>query len=149
MANPNRSAEPHSESFKTSWAKAIAMNLNRYGAQHTLRAVNFICNAPQAQSVSLVGDFNHWNAGSHPMKQMPYRREFALALLLFLSMSTAFGAQAKSTFRSVATGEPVTKSLRSRLPIPSPSPPPSLAAMVTLTRSTRLATSAPPASVVA
>ena len=47
------------------------MNLNRYGAQQTLRAVNFICHAPQAQSVSLVGDFNHWNPAAHPMKQMP------------------------------------------------------------------------------
>jgi 1,4-alpha-glucan branching enzyme len=33
--------------------------------------VNFICNATQAQSVSLVGDFNSWNAYSHPMKQQP------------------------------------------------------------------------------
>jgi 1,4-alpha-glucan branching enzyme len=49
------------------------MNLNRYGAQRTLRAVNFICNAPQAQSVTLVGDFNQWNPTSHPMKQMPDR----------------------------------------------------------------------------
>jgi len=47
------------------------MNLNRYGAQQTLRAVSFICNAPQAQSVSLVGDFNHWNPTANPMKQMP------------------------------------------------------------------------------
>jgi len=46
------------------------MNLNRYGAQQTLRAVSFICNAPQAQSVSLVGDFNKWSPTAHPMKQM-------------------------------------------------------------------------------
>ena len=39
----------------------------------TLRAVNFICNAPQAQSVSLVGDFNNWNPAAHRMKQMPDR----------------------------------------------------------------------------
>ena len=57
------------------------MNLNRYGAQHTLRPVNFICNAPQAQSVTLVGDFNHWNASSHPMKQMP-DKAWALTLEL-------------------------------------------------------------------
>ena len=38
-----------------------------------LRAVNFICPAPQAKSVSLVGDFNQWNPNSHPMKQMPDR----------------------------------------------------------------------------
>jgi len=38
-----------------------------------LRAVNFICPAAQAKSVSLVGDFNQWNPDSHPMKQMPDR----------------------------------------------------------------------------
>ena len=47
------------------------MSINRYGAQQTLRALNFICNAPQAKSVSLVGDFNQWNPAAHPMKQMP------------------------------------------------------------------------------
>ena len=49
------------------------MNLNRYGAQHSLRAVNFICHAPQAQMVSLVGDFNRWHPTANPMKQMPDR----------------------------------------------------------------------------
>jgi len=38
-----------------------------------LRAVNFVCQATHAQSVSLVGDFNQWNPTSHPMKQMPDR----------------------------------------------------------------------------
>jgi 1,4-alpha-glucan branching enzyme len=47
------------------------MNLNRYGAPQTLRTVNFICNAPQAQAVSLVGDFNEWNPTAQPMKQTP------------------------------------------------------------------------------
>ncbi len=37
----------------------------------TLRAVNFICQAPHAQSVSLVGDFNDWNPAATPMKQGP------------------------------------------------------------------------------
>ena len=43
------------------------------GYQKTLRSVNFICHATQASAVSLVGDFNDWNPGSHPMKQMPDR----------------------------------------------------------------------------
>ena len=47
------------------------MNKGPYGAHRTLRAVNFICNSPQAQSVSLVGDFNEWNPTAHPMKRMP------------------------------------------------------------------------------
>ena len=32
--------------------------------------------APQAQSVSLVGDFNNWNPAAHPMKQMPDKAWF-------------------------------------------------------------------------
>jgi 1,4-alpha-glucan branching enzyme len=47
------------------------MHLRTYANQKPMRAMNFICNAPTAQSVSLVGDFNHWNAHSHPMKQQP------------------------------------------------------------------------------
>lgn len=38
-----------------------------------LRAVNFICNAPQAKAVALVGDFNQWNPNANPMNQMPDR----------------------------------------------------------------------------
>ena len=38
-----------------------------------LRPVNFVCNAAQARTVSLVGDFNHWDPAAHPMKQMPDR----------------------------------------------------------------------------
>ena len=49
------------------------MILNRYGAQHNLRAVNFICHAPQAKAVSIVGDFNLWKASANPMTQMPDR----------------------------------------------------------------------------
>jgi 1,4-alpha-glucan branching enzyme len=45
--------------------------MNPYGAKQILRAINFICQAPQAHSVSLVGDFNQWNPTANPMKQMP------------------------------------------------------------------------------
>jgi 1,4-alpha-glucan branching enzyme len=38
-----------------------------------LRAVNFICQATQARTVSLVGDFNNWEPTAHPMTQMPDR----------------------------------------------------------------------------
>lgn len=46
-------------------------NRSYYSAHRNLRAVNFICNAPQARSVSLVGDFNNWDAAAHPMKRTP------------------------------------------------------------------------------
>ncbi len=45
--------------------------LKRPTPKKTLRAVNFICNAPQARAVSLVGDFNDWNPATHALKQMP------------------------------------------------------------------------------
>ena len=47
------------------------MSMIPYGAKKPLRAVNFVCVAPQAQSVGLVGDFNEWNPAAHPMKRMP------------------------------------------------------------------------------
>ena len=47
--------------------------MSSYGHKQTLRPTNFVCNAPQAKSVSLVGDFNNWNPLSLPMKQMPDR----------------------------------------------------------------------------
>ena len=49
----------------------MSMNRSTFGPKKTLRAMNFICNAPQAQSVSLVGDFNEWNPAANPMKKMP------------------------------------------------------------------------------
>jgi 1,4-alpha-glucan branching enzyme len=45
--------------------------MSAFGARKTLRGVNFVCLAPQAQSVRLVGDFNHWNPAANPMKRMP------------------------------------------------------------------------------
>jgi 1,4-alpha-glucan branching enzyme len=47
------------------------MALDHY--KKPFRAVNFICNAPLAKSVSLVGDFNQWDPAAHPMNQMPDR----------------------------------------------------------------------------
>ncbi|HKS35610.1 MAG TPA: isoamylase early set domain-containing protein [Verrucomicrobiae bacterium] len=46
------------------------MKTSPFTARKTLRAINFVCSAAEAQSVSLVGDFNHWNASAHPMKRM-------------------------------------------------------------------------------
>jgi 1,4-alpha-glucan branching enzyme len=47
------------------------MSLNSYGGKKVLRSINFICNAAEAKTVSLVGDFNNWNPDTHAMKQMP------------------------------------------------------------------------------
>jgi 1,4-alpha-glucan branching enzyme len=40
-------------------------------ARKPLHLVDFFCRAPQAQSVSLVGDFNEWQPTAHPMTRMP------------------------------------------------------------------------------
>lgn len=45
--------------------------MSSYGSKKTLRAVNFICHAPQAREVSLVGDFNKWSPADHPMSKLP------------------------------------------------------------------------------
>ncbi len=42
---------------------------NRYSAKKTVKPVNFICLAPGAKTVSLMGDFNDWHPASHPMKK--------------------------------------------------------------------------------
>ena len=41
----------------------------RPGQHFNVRGVNFICNAPQAQHVSLVGDFNRWNPRANPLQR--------------------------------------------------------------------------------
>lgn len=43
--------------------------LRRLQAQKTLKPVNFICQAPQAQSVAVVGDFNQWQPNSNPLRK--------------------------------------------------------------------------------
>ena len=43
----------------------------RYSANKTVKPVNFICLAPGARHVSLVGDFNDWHPNANPMKRQP------------------------------------------------------------------------------
>jgi 1,4-alpha-glucan branching enzyme len=35
------------------------------------KPINFIYFAPDAESVSLIGDFNDWDPKAHPMKRQP------------------------------------------------------------------------------
>ena len=41
--------------------------LQRMQARGTVKPVNFICIAPQASQVSIVGDFNQWSSTANPM----------------------------------------------------------------------------------
>lgn len=44
---------------------------DRYSAKRNLRAVNFRCDAPGAQAVAIIGDFNEWNPAANPMLRQP------------------------------------------------------------------------------
>ncbi len=41
----------------------------RLQARTTVKPINFLCFAPQAREVFLMGDFNDWNPASMPMKR--------------------------------------------------------------------------------
>lgn len=47
------------------------MHRSPHQQHHNVRGVNFICNTPHAQHVSLVGDFNRWNPRANPMQRQP------------------------------------------------------------------------------
>lgn len=57
-------------------SKTIAP-LRRHSVKRPLHRVNFFCDAPEAKSVKLVGDFNQWDREATPMRRMPDRRWIA------------------------------------------------------------------------
>jgi len=50
---------------------------NRYGAPRPLHRVNFYCDAPNAENVRLIGDFNDWDLGANPLHRTPDGRWMA------------------------------------------------------------------------
>jgi 1,4-alpha-glucan branching enzyme len=50
---------------------SLAMPRKRYSAGQTRHRVTFFCDAPEAQSVRLVGDFNEWKLEATPLQRMP------------------------------------------------------------------------------
>jgi 1,4-alpha-glucan branching enzyme len=45
--------------------------LHRYSAKRTSKPVNFVCHAPGAKHVSVIGGFNDWKPNVHPMRRQP------------------------------------------------------------------------------
>jgi 1,4-alpha-glucan branching enzyme len=45
--------------------------LHRYSAKRMAKPVNFVCYAPGAKQVAVVGDFNDWMPTAHAMKRQP------------------------------------------------------------------------------
>lgn len=50
---------------------SAAGHSKRYSGKNFSIAVNFVCYAPEAKRVSLIGDFNEWQPDAHPMKRQP------------------------------------------------------------------------------
>lgn len=46
-------------------------SLPRYSAKRMAKPINFRCQAPDARSVSIIGEFNHWDPAAHPMQRQP------------------------------------------------------------------------------
>ncbi|RME89579.1 MAG: glycoside hydrolase family 13 [Verrucomicrobia bacterium] len=47
------------------------VGLRRYSAKKMVKPINFYCFAPKAKEVYLIGDFNDWQPGAHPMERQP------------------------------------------------------------------------------
>ncbi len=43
--------------------------LARHPAKKTVKPIHFVCLAPTAKHVTVVGDFNDWDPEAHPMKR--------------------------------------------------------------------------------
>ncbi len=50
---------------------------HHYSAKKMEKPVNFICLAPRAERVCVIGDFNQWRAEAHPMTRQPDGAWFA------------------------------------------------------------------------
>lgn len=59
-----------SQHYLENWLRS-ATTLTRYSARRMAKPINFICVAPDASQVFLMGDFNDWDPASHPMKRQP------------------------------------------------------------------------------
>jgi len=44
---------------------------DRYTAKRMAKPVNFVCIAPEAREVYLIGDFNNWEPDNHRMERQP------------------------------------------------------------------------------
>ena len=42
-------------------------SLDRYSAKRMTKPINFVCRARDAKAVFLTGEFNQWDAATHPM----------------------------------------------------------------------------------
>src|SRR5690348_2235694 len=77
---------------------------NCYSAKNLVKPVNFYCSAPEAKSVSLVGDFNGWNPLAVPMKRRVDGEWFVQVLLTHGHHRCRFLVDGKPMLDPRATG---------------------------------------------
>jgi 1,4-alpha-glucan branching enzyme len=65
-----RDPKPAERTNKVNTTIKNPLRQHRYSAKRTRHHVTFCCDAPKAQSVRLVGDFNGWNLSATPMRRM-------------------------------------------------------------------------------
>ena len=69
---PNRKLyNTEAKQYITLEGVADLIRQDRHSASRTRHHVTFCCDAPKAESVRLVGDFNRWNVAATPMQRMP------------------------------------------------------------------------------
>ena len=58
-------------SYQINSTRAPGGAVQRYSAKRVIKPVNFVCSAPGAKQVSVIGDFNNWQRDADPMKRQP------------------------------------------------------------------------------
>ena len=81
--------------------------LPRYFAKQNLHRAHFFCDAPQAEKVLLVGDFNDWNPRATPMARQPDGRWMASLELTHGYHEYFFLVDGKPVLDPNATGKTV------------------------------------------
>lgn len=77
---------------------------NRYSARNMAKPVNFFCHAPAARTVCVIGDFNEWQPGIHPMERQPDGSWCAVIALTHGHHHYQFLVDGKPTLDPRATG---------------------------------------------
>ena len=83
--------------------------LRRCAAKRPRHHVIFFCNAPHAESVRLVGDFNGWDLAATPMQRMPDGRWMASLELRHEDHQYLFVVDGEPTLAPRQTGLPATR----------------------------------------
>lgn len=81
-----------------------ALPSEHYSVKRTRHRLNFYCDAPQAESVRLVGDFNDWDLAGNPMRRMPDGRWMATLELSHGHHQYLFVVDSKLTLDPKANG---------------------------------------------